>query len=542
MDAHLIEDYTAAGWWGTETLTDVVRRHAASKPAATAFVDEHGDRMSWRHYDEVSDRVAGALLSTDLERGDRIAVLMPDGPLVHAAFVGAEKAGVVVTGIGHRAGEAEIVHLLRKARARGIVTAPVHRDEAARELVDRLREAYPGVQRHLVVRGPARAAAVAAIGNRHAPVTAAERRQYVEHRRLGPNDLFLLNSTSGTTGLPKCVMQFENRWVYFHKKAVEFGALTERDVFMSVVPAPFGFGLWTAHFTPALLGAPCVVMERFDPEGMMRLIERERVTVLSCVSTQFIMMLNSPQLSDFDLSSLRVMFTGGEAIPEARAREFEARTGATVLNFYGSNESGTLSGTRLDDPPGKRLTTTGRVITEMNVRLYTPEGERVPGDRGRGVPACKGPATAMGYYEDDTANAQLFTDDGWMLMGDVVEIDDEGWLSVVGRTSDFIIRGGKNISAPAVEEEIATHPAVSMVAVVAAPDPVFGERVAAYVELHDSHALDLEDLRGHLADRGVSKEWFPEYLFVVDMLPRASGGKVAKGELKKDAAARVNAG
>jgi acyl-CoA synthetase len=178
----------------------------------------------------------------------------------------------------------------------------------------------------------------------------------------------------------------------------------------------------------------------------------------------------------------------------------------------------------------------------MNVRLYTPEGERIPGDRGRGVPACKGPATTIGYYEDDEANAKLFTDDGWMLMGDVVDIDNDGWLSVVGRTSDFIIRGGKNISAPAVEDEVASHPAVSMVAVVPAPDPVFGERVAAYVELHTGHDLDLDGLRAHLIARGVSKEWFPEYLFVVETLPRASGGKVAKGELKKDAAARVSAG
>jgi acyl-CoA synthetase len=536
-----VEAYTAAGWWGTETLTNVVRRHVATKPHATAFVDEHGDRMSWQEYDEISDRIAGALISTDLERGDRVIVLMPDGPLVHAAFVGAEKAGVVITGIGHRAGEAELDHLIRKSAARAIITPPEHRGEPARDLVARLREAHPQLVHHVIVRGPVRLTAVAVPGGTRAAPMGAPRQRLVEQYRLGPNDLFLLNSTSGTTGLPKCVMQFQNRWFYFHRKAAEFGALDENDVFMSVVPAPFGFGLWTAHFTPTLVGAPCVVMERFDVTRMMELIEQERVTVLSCVSTQFIMMLNSPTLASHDLSSLRVMFTGGEAIPEARAREFEARTGATVMNFYGSNETGTLSGTRLDDPSSKRLTTTGRIIAEMHVRLYTPEGERIEGDRGRGVPACKGPATTIGYYEDDDANAQLFTDDGWMLMGDVVEIDDEGWLSVVGRTSDFIIRGGKNISAPAVEDEVATHPAVSMVAVVPAPDPVFGERVAAYVELHAGHELDLDGLRVHLTTRGVSKEWFPEYLFVVETLPRASGGKVAKGDLKKDAAARVSA-
>jgi acyl-CoA synthetase len=335
-------------------------------------------------------------------------------------------------------------------------------------------------------------------------------------------------------------MQNQNRWFFFNQIAVDYGGLTDHEVWMSVVPAPFGFGLWTAHFTPTLLGVPCAVMSHFSAEGMIQLVEREKVSVLCCVSTQFIMMLNSPALDSHDLSSLRMMFTGGEAIPYARALEFEDRTGAMVMNFYGSNETGMLSGTRYTDDRQHRLTTGGRVIPEMHVRLYTPEGGRVDGDRGKGVPACYGPAMGPGYYEDDEANAKLFTPDGWMLMGDVVTVDDEGWLTVVGRTSDFIIRGGKNISAPAVEDEVRTHPAVKMVAVVPAPDPVFGERVAAYVELHTGTTLSLDDLKAHLTARGVSKEWYPEYLFVLEQLPHASGGKVAKGELKKDAAQRVS--
>jgi acyl-CoA synthetase len=534
-----IDEYTRAGWWGTDALTDVIRRHASDMPDATAFVDEHGDRMSWRTYDRVSDRIACMLIATGLDRGARVAVFMPDGPLVHAAFVGAEKAGLVVMGIGHRAGAAEIDHLVAKSQAEAIVTMPSHRGEPTDGLVARLRAKHPSLVHHVVISGRSDQAAVALVGSSAVPARGAALQRLIDERRLGPNELCLLNSTSGTTGLPKCVMQFQNRWVYFHHKAQEFGDLSPDDVFMSVVPAPFGFGLWTAHYTPTLLGAPCVVMEHFRPEGMIGLVESERVSVLSCVSTQFIMMLNSPVLADHDVMSLRIMFTGGEAIPEARAREFEERTGSAVMNFYGSNETGMLSGTRLSDPTDKRLTTTGRVIDEMRVRLYTPERERIPGDRGRGVPACKGPATTIGYYDDAAANETLFTSDGWMLMGDVVDIDDDGWLSVVGRTSDFIIRGGKNISAPAVEDEVATHPAVSMVAVVPAPDPVFGERVAAYVELHPGTSLTLDDLRRHLTERGVSKEWYPEHLFVVDALPRASGGKVAKGELKQDAAARV---
>jgi acyl-CoA synthetase len=535
-------EYKANGWWSDDTLTDVIRRHAATNPDGMAFVDEHGDRMSWRGYDETSDRIAGALLATGLERGECVVVFMADGPLVHAAFVGCEKAGLVIMGIGARAGEAELDHLIGKSRARGIVTLPTHRGEPSTALVARLRERHPGLEHHVVVTGPANRAAVAVVGGTTPHPREPELRTLIDGRRIRATELFLLNSTSGTTGMPKCVMQTQARWFFYHQASERYGQLDSDDVFMSVVPAPFGFGLWTAHFTPALLGAGCVVMEHFNAEGMIKLIEREKVTALSCVSTQFIMMLNSPIVDDHDLSSLKVMFTGGEAIPYARAQEFEDRVGAMVLNFYGSNETGFLSGTKVTDDRQHRLTTGGQVEPIMQVRLYTPEGERIEGDRGKGVPACKGPAIALGYFEDDEANAKLFTPDGWMLMGDVVTIDDDGWVTVVGRTSDFIIRGGKNISAPAVEDEVSTHPAVRLAAVVPAPDPVFGEKVAAYVELHDGHTIDLTSLKAHLEARKVSKEWFPEYLFVLDSLPRSSGGKVAKGDLKKDAAERVGPG
>lgn len=538
-----VESYMRSGWWTHEAITDVIRRHVDTQPHSTAFIDEHGDAMSWLEYDAISDRIAATLVAMGLEPGSCAAVIMPDGPLVHAAFVGAEKAGVVVMGIGHRAGESEIRHLIRRSKPEAIITTADVAGRSATELVDRLVDSS-GRCPHVLIQGSARACDITVRGSgsrRSLHDSGDELRAIIDDRRLGPTDLFLLNSTSGTTGLPKCVMQFQNRWHYFHRVAEELGHLSRSDVFMSVVPAPFGFGLWTAHFTPTYLGSTCVVMSRFEADRMTDLIEQERVSVLCCVSTQFIMMLNSPGADRRDLSSLRVMFTGGEAIPEARAREFEERTGASVLNFYGSNETGLLSGTRLEDTVERRLTGCGQIVADMQVRLYTAEGQRISGDRGRGIPACRGPAIALGYYDDPEANGQLFTTDGWMLMGDVVEIDDDGWLSVVGRVSDFIIRGGKNISAPAVEEEIATHPAVSMVAVVAAPDPVFGERVAACVELRAGAQLDLDGLREHLIGRGVSKEWLPEYLFVETELPRASGGKVAKGQLREAVAGRVAA-
>jgi acyl-CoA synthetase len=169
----------------------------------------------------------------------------------------------------------------------------------------------------------------------------------------------------------------------------------------------------------------------------------------------------------------------------------------------------------------------------MQVRLLDPETDAdITDTGGPGVPAGKGPTLCLGYWDDHAANERLFTADGWMRMGDLATIDADGYLTVVGRTSDVIIRGGKNISAAHVEDEVASHPAVALCAAVAVPDATFGERVCVFVELRPGHDdLTLETLNAHLAARGTGKELWPERVEVLTELPRSSGGKVAKGDL-----------
>ncbi|HXQ62196.1 MAG TPA: class I adenylate-forming enzyme family protein [Acidimicrobiales bacterium] len=496
------------------TVGACVRAHGQVRNSRSAFLTPEA-AVTWAAYDAGADSLAAMLVTAGVEPGDRVAVVMPDGPGVHAVYVGAERVGAVVVGIGFRAGLREIGYLVTKTGASLLVTEEGYRTDLAAE--------FPALRAMTVPHD------LGSLG-RSAPPTGGG---------LGPDDLFLINSTSGTTGLPKCVMHAQRRWFAFHRWAVDAGALTEDEVVYSAIGAPFGFGLWTAHVTPAVLGCPTVLADRFDAAMSLDLIERHRVTVLACVSTQFIMMLEEQRARPRDLSSLRCMFTGGESVPYGRAAEFEDRTGAVVLQFYGSNETGALSRTTVSDTRERRLRTAGHVLDEMNVRLFDTDGTDITGEGRPGIPGCRGPATCLGYYGDDDANRRLLTPDGWMLMGDIVEIDDEGYLTVVGRSSDFIIRGGKNISAPQVEAEVATHPGVAMVAAVAMPDDVFGERVCAYVEVRPGwEGLTLVDITDHLASRGVTKEWFPEKLILVDSLPRSSGGKIAKGELRDDALRR----
>ncbi len=235
-----------------------------------------------------------------------------------------------------------------------------------------------------------------------------------------------------------------------------------------------------------------------------------------------------------------MLFTGGELIPYERARDFERRTGAAVLNFYGSNESGFATATTIKDPTEKRLRTAGRVQPGTELRLYDDDRNVVTA-KGRGQPGSRGPAISFGYLDDPAANAQLFTDDGFVLHADEVTLDEEGYLAVVGRKSDIIIRGGKNISAPHVEDEVGAHPAVALVGAVPSADPVFGERVAVYVELVDGASLELDELVAWLRERGTSSEYLPERLVIMDELPKSSGGKLAKGDLRADAVKRFGA-
>ena len=394
-----------------------------------------------------------------------VAVWHKDTSAIHVLLVAIERCGAVAVGLGARAGVREVDGdpADHAADARG------QRCRTARAGSAGGRRRRPGASRRGARRRDDSAVDTTPRPDAHDSLSP-----------VGPDDVFLINSTSGTTGLPKCVVHTQNRWHYFHQKAVANGELSGDDVFLPVIPTPFGFGIWTSHTTPIHLGATAVRIERFDPAATCAAIERHQATVLCCVSTQLAMILADPASRDYDLSSLRVVFTGGEPLPYTQAAQFEELTGVTILQFYGSNETGMLSATTVADPLHRRLRTAGRIVPEMQVRLF--DGDRDVTESGRGQPACRGPALSLGYL-GGTDHDKLFTKDGWMRMGDICELDADGYLTLTGRTSDFILRGGKNISAVQVEEAVATHPAVAVAAAVAMPDPLFGERVCVFVEL-----------------------------------------------------------
>lgn len=502
------------------SVSDLVRRWARVRADDPAYIGPDGV-TTWAEYDRLADRVCAALHA--LGDPPAVAVYLPDTVEFHAALVGAYRAGIRAVAVGARSGPAELAHLMSSSGSTVLVTVSQNRGVPVGELIRELgqRDMTPA---HLVLVDGAQVLLDGVVAPTALPHAGAG---------FSVDDICLLNSTSGTTGRPKLVMQTQRRWNSFAAIACRNAAMRPTEVIAAFVPAPFGFGLWTAHFLPALLGRPALVMSRFDPVVAIDLMTEHRATILACVSTQFRMMLQTP---DSDLSraaALRVMFTGGEAVPHAEAERFEAVTGALVLQFYGSNETGAASGTTVHDDEQTRLGTGGRLIPEMNVRILDDgTGADGPGIR-RGQPAVRGPLMSPGYWNDEAANAELFTDDGWIRLGDIVEVDEDDRLRVVGRLADLIIRGGKNISALEVEDYVREHPAVEMVAAVGVADPLFGERLCAAVTLvPGAGPLTLDELNAWLRGQGITREYLPERLRILERMPLAPGGKIAKAQVR----------
>jgi len=248
---------------GKHTLADVIAVYAEQRPNALAFIAGE-QSMTWREYRDWSNRLAAVLIECGLRKGDRLGIWLPDGCEVHVAFVACEKAGVIGMGISGRAGEVEIEHLLRVSGAIALLSEPRHRDEETKALFARLQAKGLPLRHHLTLAGSLRHAASleldgAVVRTQMASRLAAD----IQSRRAGPEDLFLLNSTSGTSGMPKCVTQHQSRWFVFSKCAQDAAQLSPNDVFLSAVPASVGFGLWTGHFAPTMLGALTVVLPKF---------------------------------------------------------------------------------------------------------------------------------------------------------------------------------------------------------------------------------------------------------------------------------------
>ncbi|PYP99713.1 MAG: long-chain acyl-CoA synthetase, partial [Acidobacteria bacterium] len=285
-----------------------------------------------------------------------------------------------------------------------------------------------------------------------------------------------------------------------------------------------------------MAGARAVLLDRFSGRAALELIERERVTFIPSAPASIIAMLNDPELARFDLSSLRVVITGGASCPVETIRTFRARIPGHLIELYGMLETGFHTFTRFEDDPEAVAGTIGRPAPEMALRLIDEHGRDVrPGAEGE--IAAKGPSVHLGYHKNPAANAELFTADGWFRTGDLGVMEPSGNVRIVGRLKEMINRGGKKFFPREVEEILYTHPSVLHAAIVGVPDPRLGERNCLCVIPRPGTSVSLTEMVAFLRD-GVATYKLPEELEIFDEFPFTPTGKIQRHALTRQVLAR----
>ena len=323
--------------------------------------------------------------------------------------------------------------------------------------------------------------------------------------------------TSGSSGAPKGVLHTQATLAYKAALMADVHALTPDDCVLMPAPGAHISGLLNGVTLPGVVPFRTVFMARWDPEAALDLIERERVTFMVGPPTFFVSLMQAPRFARERVESLRLISSGGAGVSVAFVKEAASVLGAVVKRTYGSTEAPTIATSTGRDATEAAHTHDGHAIGEVELRVV--DGEL----RVRGPEVCVG-------YLDRAHNDGAFDADGWFRTGDLATLDAEGWLTIVGRLKDVIIRGGENISTAEVEHELEAHPDVRQAVVVGCPDPLMGERVAAFVV--GAPTFDVESARAWFSSRGVARFKTPERVIVVDALPALPTGKPDRDALR----------
>ena len=526
-----LERYTRSGHWGTETFYDLLARRARAHPDRVALVDR-GRRVTYGELKARIDRVAAHLAAFGLGPGDVVTIQLPNWAEFAYVFFAAERLGAVANQIGPDFRSREVEYIIRFSESRAYVCPAAFKGFDYVGMIDELRSRLPELRVVGVVGGAGRTGTVALdeLVDGSGPVLTAPTSP------LGANDVMRMAFTSGTTGNPKGVVHSANTTLPACRFLNRDMEVSEDEVFLIYLPLGLNWGYLT--LVQALLaGARAVLLDRFSAGAALELIERERVTFVPTAPASIIAMLSDPGLAARDLSSLRVVITGGASCPVETIREYRARMRGHLIELYGMLETGFHAYTRLTDDPEAVAGTVGRPVAEMGLRVIDEQGRDVaPGAEGE--IAAEGPSVHLGYHKNPAANTELFTAEGWFRTGDLGRIDDAGNLRIVGRVKEMINRGGKKFFPREIEEILYTHPKILHAAIIGVPDPRLGERNCLCVIPRAGQSLTLEEAVAFLRDQ-VAAYKLPEMLEIVDELPFTPTGKLQRHVLARRVAERL---
>ena len=514
--------WSDAGYYANRSLFSLLCERAAEQPACHAVVDIERI-VTYRQLLAGASAVAAVFASAGIEPGSVIGVQLDNGWRAAIVDAGIAALGGVSLPYPAALGRQDVESLLARSGARAVVAARQGR-RAGAPMLSTLRGSLPNLKEVFVV-------------DETAP-GATDMRDALENEELvvpavhvDPDAPARIVVTSGTEAKPKMVVVSANVM-----SAIARGqAATARPHlgWRHLLLSPMGSGLGILGFwgTVAFNKGTLITSPGFEAESVLRLVSQARVTHMTGVPTHMQMLLDSPALAGADLRSLQNVLIAGSAAPPTLVREVRDRICPVVVQAYGASE-GVATFCLPDDPPGRSETTVGRPLPEVcEVRVVDSAGRDV--EVGQvGEVWGRGPFAPLGYV-DATLNAGGPTRDGWIRSGDIGSFDDDGYLHIVGRIKDIIVRGGFNISARSIEERLVEHPAISAAACVGLADSRLGETVCAFLELAPgSEEPSLEDVRAFLAAAGFTATHAPERLVAVQELPRAPSGKILKRVLR----------
>lgn len=520
--------YRALGYWEDRPMRAVFADWCARYAERTALYDAHRS-LTYRELDARATNLALNLLDLGLAPRDAVVVQLPntiDFVIVHFAL---QKIGVipVLALPPHRFREMSC--FVQIAGAVATFTPDRQRDFSYIDMVTRIAAESPTL-RHRIVLGDAVEGTVSLseLIARPARRPATE----LDAIAIDPEDPAVFLLSGGTTGIPKLIPRTHNDYVFNSKLAAGVVDMREGDVLLDVLPIAHNLPLACPGLQGFLSrGCSVVLHTSTAPEDVFPLIERHRVTHIHAVPALLIRWIESPLVAQHDLSSVRVIQSGGQRLqPEIRKRTLQLLPNCAVQENFGMAE-GLLMFVRLDDPADVRLETVGRPICPDDEVLILGEDDQpvAPGEVGE--LCCRGPYTLRGYYRAPEHNARAFTPDGFYRSGDLMRQHPSGNYMVEGRKKDLINRGAEKISAEEIENLILMHPAVQNVACVAMPDPVLGEKNCACVVLRAGAVLAFEELVAFLHRQEIAKYKLPERLELFDTFPLSNFGKVSKKDL-----------
>ena len=495
-----------------------------------------GRRWTYAELDRDVDAVACALLAAGIAKGDRVGIWSPNCAEWVLLQYATAKAGVILVNVNPAYRTHELEYVLQQSGVRLLVSATEFKSSDYRSMVEQVRPRCSGLERVVLLGTPEWEEFLDA-GKGLAPQELRERLA-----GLDPDDAINLQYTSGTTGFPKGATLSHHNLLNNGFNVTELLGLTEQDRLCVPVPFYHCFGMvmgnlgCTTHGTCIVIPAPA-----FDPAATLRAVQDERCTGVYGVPTMFIAMHDSPDFASYDLTSLRTGIMAGSPCPvEVMKRCISDMHMTEVSICYGMTETSPVSTqTRIDDDFERRVASVGRVHPHVEVKVVEPtSGLTLP--RGQTGELCtRGYSVMLGYWNDPERTAEAVDGAGWMHTGDLAVMAPDGYLNIVGRIKDLVIRGGENIYPREVEEFLHTHADIADVQVVGVPDPRYGEELCAWVRMREgAEPLTAEQVREFATGR-LAHYKVPRYVLVVDEFPMTVTGKVRKVDMRTESTERL---